>query len=323
MGEILLKIDNLVVQFLTEEGLIRALDGVSLELEKGKTLGLVGETGCGKSVTANAILRLLPPRSAWIREGEILFEGRDLLKASVDELRKIRGGQIAMIFQDPFTSLNPAHTVGEQVAEAISLHQDVRPREALDKAAEIMESVGIPKAVKRLKDYPHQFSGGMRQRVMIAMGLACNPTLLIADEPTTALDVTIQAQILNQMSDLICKNNMSMLLISHDLGIVYEMSDSVAIMYAGCVVETASVDIFFKHHQHPYSRGLLASIPRIGERKAMLSVISGSVPNLLNPPSGCRFHPRCPDVMQRCRVEKPVLEEISSGHRVACFKVTG
>ncbi|MBT7890479.1 MAG: ABC transporter ATP-binding protein [Deltaproteobacteria bacterium] len=322
MSEILLKVDNLNVHFATEDGIVKALDGISFEIEKGKTLGLVGETGCGKSVTANAILQLLPQKSAVVSKGQILFQGRDLLKVPPKELRQIRGADIAMIFQDPFTSLNPAQTVGAQIAEAIGLHQDVNNKEALKRAADIMDSVGIPEAQTRLKNYPHQFSGGMRQRVMIAMGLACSPKLLIADEPTTALDVTIQAQILDLMSALIHKTDMAMLLISHDLGVISEMSDYLAIMYAGCVVETAASEVFFTQHKHPYSEGLLESIPRIGHRKQTLSVISGSVPNLLNPPSGCRFHPRCPVVMDHCRNHKPELKELSPGHKVACFNVT-
>ena len=323
MSELLLQVEDLNVHFATEDGIVKALDGVSFELEKGKTLGLVGETGCGKSVTANAILQLLPQKSASISKGEILFQGRDLLKLPTEALRRIRGSDIAMIFQDPFTSLNPSHTVGEQIAEAIILHQSVSKEKAYNKAAGIMDDVGIPEASSRLKDYPHQFSGGMRQRVMIAMGLACSPKLLIADEPTTALDVTIQAQILDLMSELIHQTDMGMLLISHDLGIIYEMSDFLAIMYSGSVVESASAETFFSQHQHPYSKGLLASIPRIGHRKDNLSVIEGTVPNLLDPPSGCRFHPRCPDVMDQCRIEKPELKELTAGHKVACFKVTG
>ena len=324
MNEILLDLRDLKLEFHTDDGVFKVLDGVFLEIQKGKSMGLVGETGCGKSVTGHAILGLIPKPAGKITGGEIIFQDVDLLKLSEREMRKIRGKKISMIFQDPSTSLNPAYTVGDQISETILLHQENGGKAAaIKKTIEIMEMVGIPQAARHLDDYPHQFSGGMRQRVIIAIALACNPSLLIADEPTTALDVTIQAQVLELISELSQKAGFSMLLISHDLGIISQMCDDISIMYAGYIVETTNVENFFANYKHPYSEGLIGSIPRLGYRKEMLSTISGSVPSLIHLPPGCRFHPRCRYAMDRCKNEKPLLKEISPGHKVACFKVTG
>lgn len=321
MQETLLQIDNLKVSFHTDEGIVRALDGITLEIHKGKILGVVGETGCGKSVTANAILRLIPSPPGVIEGGRILFKAQNLIDLAEEDLRRIRGGEIAMIFQDPFTSLNPVHTVGKQITETIALHQGLKGQASLDKAIEMMTAVGIPEASQRVKDYPHHFSGGMRQRVMIAMALTCDPDLLVADEPTTALDVTIQAQILDMMARLNQARGTSILLISHDLGLISELCHEVAVMYAGNIVETAATSEFFKDVRHPYAQGLLGAIPRIRHRRDTLSVITGQIPDLIDPPSGCRYHPRCLLVMDRCRREKPQLVRIAPRHRVACFKV--
>jgi len=315
----LLEIRNLRTSFFTQRGEARAVDGVSLTIDAGKTLGIVGESGCGKTVTALSILRLLSPRGRIIG-GEILFDGKNLLALSESEMRRIRGNDIAMIFQEPMSSLNPVFTVGNQVAEAVRLHQGLGRREARDKAIEMLKLVEISEAERRVDDYPHQMSGGQRQRVMIAMALSCNPRLLIADEPTTALDVTIQAQILDLLASLQKRLGMAMLLVTHDLGIVAERADEVAVMYAGRVVEQAAVRELFAHPLHPYTRGLLSSIPRVGaEKRQRLDAIPGLVPDLLNLPAGCHFRDRCTSAIERCAVHDPELLPYKTGHHAACL----
>lgn len=318
MADVLLSIRNLKVCFDTEDGLVEALDGVNLDLIRGETLGLVGETGCGKSVTGLSILQLVPSPPGKIVAGDIVFDGENLLHKSSEEMRRIRGRRISMIFQDPMTSLNPVFTIGDQVGEAISLHQGTRRALTWKSTVEALKWVRIADAEERATDYPHQFSGGMRQRAMIAMMLACRPALLIADEPTTALDVTIQAQVLNLMRELQNELNMSILLITHNLGVVAEMCDRVGVMYSGTVVELASVEALFEAPRHPYTQGLLRSIPRPDRDLEDLATISGSVPSLINPPAGCRFHPRCPHREDLCSREKPPEFEIEEGHVVVC-----
>jgi oligopeptide/dipeptide ABC transporter ATP-binding protein len=306
--ETLLRVESLRTGFATTGGLLRAVDGVDLELAAGGTLGVVGESGSGKSVTALSIMRLID-RPGRVEPGsKILFEGRDLAKLSENEMSAIRGNDISMIFQEPMTSLNPVFTVGNQIAEAVQLHQGLGKRDAIARAVEMMRLVGIPSAERRVDDYPHQMSGGMRQRVMIAMALACNPKLLIADEPTTALDVTVQAQILELMKDLRERLGMAILLITHDLGVVAEMVDEVAVMYAGRIVERGPVAEVFAEPQHPYTEALLRSIPRVGMRYTQpLEAIRGMVPSPLDWPAGCRFAPRCDYAFDRCRSEDPRL----------------
>jgi oligopeptide transport system ATP-binding protein len=319
MSEKLVEIRNLKTHFYTDDGISPAVDGVNLFIKRGETLGVVGESGCGKSVTSLSVMRLIPNPPGKIVDGEILFEGRDLLKLSESEMRKIRGNDISMIFQEPMTSLNPVYTIGDQIAEAITLHQGLNKKEALDKAVEMLRLVGIPLPDKRVREYPHQLSGGMRQRVMIAMALSCNPKLLIADEPTTALDVTIQAQILELMKKLKKDLGMAIMLITHDLGVVAEMAERVVVMYAGKVIEEGDVVSIFKHPLHPYTEGLLASIPRMDSNREKLHVIDGVVPNPLNLPTGCRFNPRCPYAIDKCRETQPALEQVAPGRYVACF----
>ena len=318
MSEFLLNIDDLKVYYFTLEGIVKAVEGVHLKIGKGEALGLVGESGCGKSTTAHSILRLVK-KPGKIVEGKIWFENEDLLAKSEAEMREIRGARIAMIFQNPMTSLNPVFTVGSQIAESIKLHQNVEKREIEEKVLEILDKVGIPSARERMKDYPHEYSGGMCQRAMVAMALSCNPNLLIADEPTTNLDVTIQAQILDLLRALRKEFGASILLIGHDLGVISELCDKVAVMYAGKLIEHADLATLFKEAKHPYTQALLGSIPRLDLETERLRVIPGVVPRLINPPPGCRFHPRCEYVKEICRKEEPPLIEIKQGHTVACF----
>ena len=316
----ILEVKRLRTHFFTEEGVVPSVNGVSVHIDAEETLGLVGESGCGKSVTSLSIMRLIPSPPGRIVGGEVLFRGRDLLQMPMDQMRRIRGNDIAMIFQAPMTSLNPVYPVGDQIAEAVILHQKVKRREALDRAVEMLRLVGISSPAERLYQYPHQMSGGMRQRIMIAMALSCNPQLLIADEPTTALDVTIQAQILELMKDMRQKFHSAILLITHDLGVVAEMTDRVAVMYAGKVVEEASTKDLFRRPLHPYTTGLMESIPRVDTPAGTrLHVIDGVVPNLLRLPSGCAFAPRCPKAMDVCRVEEPRLAEVEPGRQVSCW----
>jgi len=318
---ILLEIQDLETHFVTDAGTVRAVDGVSLKVWKGETLGIVGESGCGKSVTALSVLRLIPNPPGRIVGGKILLDGRNLLELPEDEMRKVRGGSISMIFQEPMTSLNPVFTVGDQIAEGIRLHQRLSKRDSWSKAVEMLRLVRIPDPDRRVKEYPHQMSGGMRQRVMIAMALSCNPHLLIADEPTTALDVTIQAQILELLNQLKAELGMAVMLITHDLGVVADTAARVVVMYAGRVVEEAPVLELFKNPLHPYTQGLLNSIPRIekAERRPRLQAIPGMVPDLLDLPRGCKFQARCSKVFDACRGDEPPLKtEGAADHFVRC-----
>jgi|SRR4029077_2409503 oligopeptide/dipeptide ABC transporter ATP-binding protein len=316
----LLQVQNLQTSFFTPEGEVRAVDGVSFEIGEGKTLGLVGESGCGKSVTSLSIMRLISSPPGEIVGGEIYYRGRDLLKLNKEEMRKIRGNEISMIFQEPMTSLNPVFTIGNQIGEAIRLHQGLGKKETRAKTIEMLRLVKIADPESRVDSYPHQLSGGMRQRVMIAMALSCNPNLLVADEPTTALDVTIQAQILELIKELQQRMGMALLLITHDLGVVAERADEVAIMYAGKIVERASAQAIFARPLHPYTVGLLNSLPGTGgKKKKRLDAIPGVVPSPLDLPSGCRFRDRCPKAAGICAEAEPLLAEKEQGHPVACY----
>lgn len=317
MSQNLLEIKGLNIHYVTEEGSVKAVNNMNLELSSGETLGLVGETGAGKTTTALGIMRLVADPPGKILSGEIIYEGEDLLKYTEAQMRKVRGNKISMIFQDPMTSLNPVLTVGEQIAEVILLHQNVSKAESVIKSQKMLETVGIPG--DRYKDYPHQFSGGMKQRVVIAIALACNPQLLIADEPTTALDVTIQAQVLELMNNLKTEFNTSMIMITHDLGIVAEVCDKVAIMYAGSVVEYTTKENLFETPAHPYTVGLFNSIPDIDSDDDRLKPIKGLMPDPTNLPPGCPFHPRCPKAMDICKVKEPKETMIKDNHMVKCF----
>jgi peptide/nickel transport system ATP-binding protein len=313
----LLELKSLKVSFATEDGTMQAVDGIDLALRRGRTLGLVGESGCGKSVTSLAVMGLLPTDNSTIT-GEVHFEGRDLLKVARSELRDLRGARLAMIFQEPMTSLNPSYTVGNQIIEAIRRHQGLNAADARAKAIAMLKLVRISNPEKRVDDYPHKLSGGMRQRAMIAMALACGPQLLIADEPTTALDVTIQAQILDLMRGLRRDTGTAIILITHDLGVVAEMADDVAVMYAGQIVERAPVKELFARPEHPYTVGLLGSIPKLDQKRERLPSIEGRVPDMTRSPPGCRFAARCPFVEEACRTEVPALREVAPGHLSRC-----
>ena len=319
----LLEVSGLKTYFYTQEGTVKAVDGVSFYIRRGETLGVVGESGCGKSVTSLSVMRLIPKQVGKIEEGRVLFENEDLLKKSESYMRSVRGNHISMIFQEPMTSLNPVMTVGEQVAEVVRLHQNLSRRSAVAKTVEMFDLVGIPHPVSRIRSYPFQLSGGLRQRVMIAMALSCNPQLLIADEPTTALDVTIQAQILELMKGLKREIGTAIMFITHDLGVIAEMAERVIVMYGGKIVEQAEVIPLFEDPLHPYTRGLLNSLPRIDEPKERLQVIPGNVPDLAFAPKGCKFHPRCDKAMDRCRTEEPPLVNLADGRSVSCWLVSG
>ncbi|MDP3541367.1 MAG: ABC transporter ATP-binding protein [Elusimicrobiota bacterium] len=323
MSEPVLSVRGLRTHFITRERTVKAVDGISYDLHPGKTLAVVGESGSGKSVHALSILRLLPEPPAKVVGGEILFNGRDLLKLNQEDMRAIRGNRIAMIFQEPMTSLNPVLKVGEQIAEAIVLHQGVTQEQAWAKSVDLLKKVGIPHPEERVNDYPHQFSGGMRQRAMIAIALSCEPDVLIADEPTTALDVTIQAQILELMKDLQREYHMAIILITHNIGVVAEMADDVVVMYAGRPVEHASVGELFKNPKHPYTKGLLGSVPSIYVKKERLEAIAGQPPDLSGGFTGCPFAPRCPSVLERCKTDDPPQFHLAGERMSNCWLIEG
>jgi peptide/nickel transport system ATP-binding protein len=321
VSEALLEISGLKTHFKTDDGMVRAVDGVDLRIGRGETLGVVGESGCGKTVTAMTVLKLIAMPPGKIVEGRILWKGRDLVPLDPNEMRRIRSREIGIVFQEPMTSLNPVYTVGEQIAEVARLHQGLNRREAMDRAVEMLRLVHVPAPERRVRDYPHQLSGGMRQRVMIAMALICSPELLIADEPTTALDVTIQAQILDLLGEMKEQFGMAVMLITHAMGVVAETAERVAVMYAGRVVEEAAVDQLFARPLHPYTQGLIRSIPRLDTssgKKRRLEAIAGTVPSLLDPPPGCRFAPRCTFAIAACTKAVPELRTIEGDHKVAC-----
>jgi len=319
MSENIREIRDLVIEYRTDDAIIHALNGVNLTIKKGETIGLVGETGAGKTTIAKSILRILPSPQAKVISGQIFFQGQDIMALSEREMRKIRGNKIAMIFQDPMTALNPIKKVGDQIAEAIGLHNKISRAEARNRARAMLETVGIPG--ERYSEYPHQFSGGMKQRVVIAMALACNPELLLADEPTTALDVTIQAQVLEMMQQLKEKFGTSVVMITHDLGIVAETSSSVAVVYAGEIVEYGTVEDIFDHTGHPYTIGLFNSIPQLDSTEPRLKPVKGLMPDPVNLPTGCKFHDRCPLATEECSVKVPGSTEVAPGHFVKCLKV--
>ena len=319
MANDLVVVNDLKTYFYTEDGVVKAVDGVSFRIKKGETVGIVGESGCGKSITSMSLMRLVPNPPGKIVGGEIIIDGKKILELSENEMREIRGNDISVIFQEPMTSLNPVFTIGYQICEAIMLHQGLNEHDAKKKAIEMLELVGIPRADEIVDAYPHELSGGMRQRAMIAMAISCKPKLLIADEPTTALDVTIQAQILDLMRDLKSKIGSSIMLITHDLGVVAEMCDYVVVMYAGKVVEEANVIELFKNPKHPYTVGLLESKPILNQDKERLDSIPGQVPNPLHLPKGCYFYPRCKHGMEICKTKQPPLREVAPGHKAACW----
>ena len=319
MAETILRVEGLRTYFYTWAGVVKAVDGVSLQVNKGETLGVVGESGSGKTVTALSVMRIVPPPGK-IVEGKIEFQGRDLLAEPEPAMRRIRGKEIGYIFQDPTSTLDPVYTVGEQLSEVLVRHQNMRKREAMDRAVELLRLVEIPDPEVRVNQYPHQLSGGTKQRIAIARALSCNPNLLLADEPTTALDVTIQAQILDLLKGLRDKFNMSMVLITHDMGIVAESCDRVVILYAGQVFESGTTEQVFENPKHPYAEALLTSVPHLALRKERLEVIQGNIPNLIDPPSGCRFHPRCKYAQQICIDKVPELELMEEGHSAACHR---